>query len=208
MRKLLSGAAVAAIAVASAWSANAAIVIHEDAGTIFTTFRGIGSAPVGRITVSSSQTISRFGVDVDLNGASNVKFLIFDSSSGSLLYSSAAKAFADTGAGYKFSDAFSFTFNVGTTYGLTAVSDTGGAYNVDFTANTIGAFSFLTGNQNNNGFANPVLDTSQNCCDVWTALDTDRITAGVPEPSTWAMMLIGFAGLGLASWRRRETASA
>ena len=24
----------------------------------------------------------------------------------------------------------------------------------------------------------------------------------VPEPSTWAMMLVGFAGLGVASWRR------
>lgn len=30
----------------------------------------------------------------------------------------------------------------------------------------------------------------------------DGITA-TPEPSTWAMMLIGFAALGFASWRRR-----
>jgi PEP-CTERM motif len=28
----------------------------------------------------------------------------------------------------------------------------------------------------------------------------------IPEPSTWAMMLLGFAGLGLAGWRRRRTA--
>ena len=28
----------------------------------------------------------------------------------------------------------------------------------------------------------------------------------VPEPSTWAMMLLGFAGLGLAGWRHRRTA--
>jgi PEP-CTERM motif len=27
------------------------------------------------------------------------------------------------------------------------------------------------------------------------------IVTGVPEPSTWAMMLLGFAGLGFASWR-------
>jgi hypothetical protein len=27
----------------------------------------------------------------------------------------------------------------------------------------------------------------------------------VPEPSTWAMMLLGFAGLGLAGWRHRRT---
>jgi PEP-CTERM motif len=30
-----------------------------------------------------------------------------------------------------------------------------------------------------------------------------QIVAGVPEPSTWAMMLLGFAGLGFASLRRR-----
>jgi hypothetical protein len=28
----------------------------------------------------------------------------------------------------------------------------------------------------------------------------------VPEPSIWAMMLLGFAGLGLAGWRHRRTA--
>jgi len=30
----------------------------------------------------------------------------------------------------------------------------------------------------------------------------------VPEPSTWAMMLLGFAGLGLAAWRRSKTSGA
>ena len=28
------------------------------------------------------------------------------------------------------------------------------------------------------------------------------LTVGAPEPSTWAMMLLGFAGLGLAGYRR------
>jgi PEP-CTERM motif len=30
------------------------------------------------------------------------------------------------------------------------------------------------------------------------------IGTAVPEPSTWAMMLIGFAGLGYASYRRSK----
>jgi PEP-CTERM motif len=35
------------------------------------------------------------------------------------------------------------------------------------------------------------------------------LTVGVPEPSTWAMMLLGFVGLGLASFRAaRRTAAA
>ena len=34
------------------------------------------------------------------------------------------------------------------------------------------------------------------------------VTPGVPEPSTWAMMLIGFAGLAMASSRRRSAVAA
>jgi hypothetical protein len=29
------------------------------------------------------------------------------------------------------------------------------------------------------------------------------LSGAVPEPSTWAMMLVGFAGLGFMGWRRR-----
>ncbi len=30
------------------------------------------------------------------------------------------------------------------------------------------------------------------------------LTSSVPEPSTWAMMLVGFGGLGFAAYRRRR----
>lgn len=32
--------------------------------------------------------------------------------------------------------------------------------------------------------------------------------SGVPEPSTWAMMLVGFAGLGFAGYRKSVKAKA
>jgi PEP-CTERM motif len=31
---------------------------------------------------------------------------------------------------------------------------------------------------------------------------TPSVASGVPEPSTWAMMFLGFAGLGYAAFRR------
>jgi len=38
--------------------------------------------------------------------------------------------------------------------------------------------------------------------------DVLTISAAVPEPSTWAMMLLGFAGLGVAAYRRTSKAAA
>jgi hypothetical protein len=34
-----------------------------------------------------------------------------------------------------------------------------------------------------------------------------ELTAGVPEPSTWAMMLLGFAGIGYGAYRRKKQAA-
>ena len=34
------------------------------------------------------------------------------------------------------------------------------------------------------------------------SFEFDNVVAGVPEPSTWAMLLLGFAGLGYAAYRR------
>ncbi len=38
--------------------------------------------------------------------------------------------------------------------------------------------------------------------EIRTQLFLEGVPGGVPEPSTWAMMLVGFAGLGYAAFRR------
>jgi hypothetical protein len=37
--------------------------------------------------------------------------------------------------------------------------------------------------------------------------NTVTLTNGVPEPSTWAMMILGFAGVGFVAYRRRNAAA-
>ncbi|HEX9170612.1 MAG TPA: PEPxxWA-CTERM sorting domain-containing protein [Roseiarcus sp.] len=56
-------------------------------------------------------------------------------------------------------------------------------------------------------FATPILDV-----DPYT-ISADQYIAGgvtvtVPEPSTWAMMMLGFAGIGFAGYRRSRKAEA
>jgi hypothetical protein len=36
-------------------------------------------------------------------------------------------------------------------------------------------------------------------------LDTVSVTAAVPEPSTWAMMILGFVGIGSMAYRRKQS---
>jgi len=55
---------------------------------------------------------------------------------------------------------------------------------------------FVTISLQGGQFAYARLSSSSNSFEI------DNISAGVPEPSTWAMMLIGFAGLAFASRRK------
>jgi hypothetical protein len=40
--------------------------------------------------------------------------------------------------------------------------------------------------------------------DIYSSISGSLVTTAVPEPSTWAMMLLGFAGLGFMGYRRRK----
>lgn len=40
--------------------------------------------------------------------------------------------------------------------------------------------------------------------DVRDPLDPTTLTASVPEPSTWAMLIVGFVGLGSLAYRRKS----
>jgi MYXO-CTERM domain-containing protein len=45
-----------------------------------------------------------------------------------------------------------------------------------------------------------------NCC-YGMAIDNVSVSAAAPELSTWAMMLLGFAGIGFLAWRRSRKAA-
>ena len=57
-------------------------------------------------------------------------------------------------------------------------------------------------------FAIDVLGTNGKTGDIGSEFSGAVVTAtvaAVPEPSTWAMMLLGFIGVGFTAYRRRNT---
>jgi hypothetical protein len=48
------------------------------------------------------------------------------------------------------------------------------------------------------------IDPTFNSNNQYSLQFSPSLTSGVPEPSTWAMMLLGFAGIGFMSYRRKS----
>jgi PEP-CTERM motif len=65
-------------------------------------------------------------------------------------------------------------------------------------------FDFNNAPINFNGFTLTVNDLTMPSAGGTTEEITGTITAAVPEPTTWAMMILGFAGIGFMAYRRRS----
>jgi PEP-CTERM motif-containing protein len=98
-----------------------------------------------------------------------------------------------TGLQQFFGTTLQFTFNDGSPETLSLPVDiNGGTQYFGFTDTS--AFSSLTISHpcNNNG------------CDYWGVDGVSFNVSAVPEPSTWAMMILGFAGVGFMAYRRKS----
>jgi hypothetical protein len=123
-----------------------------------------------------------------------------------------------TGASEDFSNAFTTNNLVGAS-GVASVNFANFVDAADLPFNAIqgiGATAFLGSigatsvNGTGNGFIGPffsetMIMTADFTGGISQIQTTDQIT-GVPEPGTWAMMLLGFAGLAFAFHKRRKSA--
>jgi hypothetical protein len=130
--------------------------------------------------------------------------------------------YSDTGLESSFTESLSFTNDAAALYSITLTTSTSAVdftsailsdgvtdYNlhkiVDDGTNEFWSFVNPPSNQYNIGAGTYTLTLMGDNHDSSGSLGgTVTITAAVPEPATWGMMLLGFAGMGLALRRRRQ----
>lgn len=111
--------------------------------------------------------------------------------------------------------------NSGTTLDITTVPGTGGKPSDDIIGsspncnasctqhdpfiNGTGTFTVTAAGVTNNSTISDVEFRFSTAADPYFQLP--GVMSGVPEPSTWAMMLLGFAGLGFMAYRRKQSAA-
>lgn len=216
--KFKTAAAFAALSTISAASGAQAGVIYDNF-TVSEYHAQIGDRGYMAVFQSNiDQTINQIGSRLR-GGESDVKFVIIDlgdgadpTNTGQTVYSDVSHVAAGEGYAYFYSDPFAFTLDAGRWYAVGAV----GAPNSTLFASadysspispgpTFTAFS----NRNMNVFS--YADTNSNlgfaCCNFHIQLLTDDNTGAVPEPATWALLIMGFGGAG-AMLRRNRLAQA
>lgn len=209
--KKLALSSVAFASLAAAVPAHAAIIFDNSPRQDFTSNRGAGSSPLAVVSVASATAINQIGAFVDLAANGNLKFLIYNADTGSLLFNSGPTAFVDNGLGFKLSNIFAdFVLNPGINYGIGAVADVAGLWGTNnsssgnpFTQNGITASDDR--NLNVAAYTNPSLG-SDGAAMIIIQLGAGATTA-VPESATWLMMIAGFGIMGASlRYRRRKIA--
>jgi hypothetical protein len=164
-------------------------------------------SPLAAITVSAPTSINQIGARVDLTTAGNLKFLIFDLTSHTLLFGTGATSYIDDGLTFKVSPVFSdFLLTPGTVYGIGAIADVTGNWAIgipplgttlNFTQNNITADAHRNGNVNM--FSSPTLFADGAVMGIVQLFGAAQV---VPEPTTFGFLVAGFAALAAAARRR------
>ena len=191
-RAFLAGAVVVAFAAVTATSAEAVVVqalANSSTG-------GVGSAT--GVFLAAGQT---FTVEVDPNDLWNA---------GALPRWSNADGLTDdlfaTGTDESLADAGTL---IGRDFGLWTQAGVSAPYGM--LMGRIGPSNFF---EIGTHYSGPAIASGELTLFYWDSVKGDNsqfVTANisaVPEPGTWAMMILGFAGVGLLAYRRRNQASA
>jgi hypothetical protein len=217
LERVLAAAGALGLALSMSTSASAAYV-YNNLGTAFAgdcSFSTTCAAEAGRgddfaaqlFTLGSPATITGGQwTELDTGGTSTAANYAFYTDAGglpgTLLFSGSSADTAtllnDTSYGGYNQELISF--------GISAVSLAAGSYFFAIQSVSPVFTTYLQPGAVDSGAAE-TLDGGATWSPSYEGFDgvSAALTSGVPEPSTWAMMLLGFAGLGFAGYRRAKS---
>jgi hypothetical protein len=171
-------------------------------GSVYTTMKVFSSFSIG-----TSSTVNQIQFDVSAdNGslvANGVTVSIYNSSSGTV----GSQVFSQTFSAAQFNTLVQSQYTVS---GITAIVD---LITVSPTAFALSAGSYWIAFYNSSSLLEDVYSggsymqvqngTTYNSGPDTLGFSLSDVAPAVPEPSTWAMMLLGFAGVGFMAYRRK-----
>jgi hypothetical protein len=190
IRTWLASAAIAG-ALAAPGVANATIVDLTISGSLD------GHSYTGTLSldVTDGQATSGTGT-LSILGFTNAPLVLITTSS---------PGNEGTPVGYRANDGTDY-FNTGQAYPIDTL---GLLFDVNTTTPVWGAYPLFAiwSNTPQAGYSAAFTGVVGNA-EYYNIQGSATVSAAVPEPSTWAMMLLGFAGLGFAGYRRAKTGRA
>lgn len=191
------------LVLVGATAANAGVIFDTGVGTDYTS-RAAGSGPGQGISVATTTTLTQIGFYAAAPDGANVKYLIWDGTNSTLLFSQTDYLSASGSPSLVLSDPFSFTLTAGDSYYFGIIGDSN--IEVDYIYPQLsltqnGLSTLTSGNSNYSDFSNPVLDGSGAAT---IALQLTSGAAPIPEPGTMALFGLGLVGMLGAVWRRKS----
>jgi hypothetical protein len=164
------------------------------------------------VSVSVNTTLTQFGFYLDTPSGGNLKFMIWDGTNTTLLYSETDAAATTSSPALVLTKVLSFSLLSGNTYYFAVIPDT--AANIEYfslTSLSQNGLSLVNPNTNYGPFSSPVF---VNSAAATIALQIDGSQApSVPEPATWFSSVLGLGllimfGKILNRARSKKSASA
>lgn len=104
-------------------------------------------------------------------------------------------------------DLFAIQYNNGNFNGFAFIDEfafMGGNYQLNIQGGSLSVYQIVNGNPTFNSLVNGYINIGSRAVTNQTPFTPTSSAPGVPEPSTWAMMLLGFGGIGVAMRRRKR----
>jgi hypothetical protein len=118
-----------AIPVVIAGGAQASLLFDAGAGNGATS-RGADSGMGTGVSVSTTTTLSQMAMSIDMPNGGDIKYMIWDGTDSTLLFSETQAVAASGTTSYVLSTVFSFTLNAGNTYYFGVIGDNN--LNIDY----------------------------------------------------------------------------